>query len=119
MEMRSGARAAPVWGGWRCFLRGYVAFYAQATGIQEENQIGRGAAKKFEVRFRAFWSAAIAVFVVYWPVYLRRMRTRSLVVLALWFFTLCLKPVKAAGSGTLEVIMHNSDAVHGKQSTYF
>jgi len=24
------------------------------------------------------------------------------VVLALWFFTLCLKPVKAAGSGTLE-----------------
>ena len=50
-----------------------------------------------------------------------RMRTRStsLVVLALWFFTLCLKPVKAAGSGTLEVIMHKSDAVHGKQSTSF
>ena len=45
------------------------------------------------------------------------MRTWSLVVLALWFFALCLKPVKAAGSGTLEVIMHKSGAVHGKQST--
>ena len=45
MEMRSGARAAPVLGS-RCFLRGYVAFYAKATGIQEETQIGRGAAKK-------------------------------------------------------------------------
>ena len=43
MEMRSGAHAAPVWG-WRCFLRGYGVFYAQATGVQEENQIGRGAA---------------------------------------------------------------------------
>ena len=41
------------------------------------------------------------------------MRTCSLVVLALWFFTLCLKPVQAAGSGTLEVIIHKSDAVHG------
>ena len=67
MEMRSGARAAPVWG-WRCFLRGYVVFYAQATGIQEENQIGRGAAQKSGAGFRAFWSAAIGVFVVYWPV---------------------------------------------------
>ena len=42
MEMRSGARAAPVLD-WRCSLRGYVVFYAcaQATaaGIQEENQI--------------------------------------------------------------------------------
>ena len=33
------------------------------------------------------------------------MRAWSLVVLALCFFTLCLKPVKAAGNGTLEVIM--------------
>ena len=41
MRMRSGARAAPVWG-WRWFLRGCVVFYAHATGIQEENQIGRG-----------------------------------------------------------------------------
>ena len=39
MEMRNSARAAPVWD-WRCFLRGSVGFYAQATGIQEENQIG-------------------------------------------------------------------------------
>ena len=67
MEMRSGARAAPVWG-WRCFLRGCVVFYAQATGIQEENQIGRGAAQKSLCRFRAFWSVAIGVFLVYWPV---------------------------------------------------
>ena len=36
-------------------------------------------------------------------------------VLALWFFTLCLKPVEATGSGTFEVAMHKSDAVHGKQ----
>ena len=47
MEMRSGARAAPVWD-WRYFLRGSVGFYAQATGIQDGNQIGRGAAKKSE-----------------------------------------------------------------------
>ena len=33
------------------------------------------------------------------------MRAWSLVFLALWFFTLRLKPVNAAGSGTLEVIM--------------
>ena len=62
MEMRSGARAnfglAP-------FHRGYVGFYAQATGIQEENQIRRGAVQKLEIRFRAFWSAPIGVFVVY------------------------------------------------------
>ena len=44
MEMRSGARAAPVWDG-RCFLRVYVVFYVQAMGIQEENQIGQGAAQ--------------------------------------------------------------------------
>ena len=71
MAMRSGARAAPVWG-WRCFLRGYVVFYvyAQATGIQEENQIGRGAAQKSWAGFRAFWLVAIGVFLVYWPVYL-------------------------------------------------
>ena len=37
----------------------------------------------------------------------------SPVVLALWFFALCLKPVQAAGSRTLEVIIHQSDAVHG------
>ena len=65
MEMRSGARAAPVWG-WRCFLRGYVAFYAKDTGVQEENQIGRGAAEKSSRRFGAFWSAAIGVVLVYW-----------------------------------------------------
>ena len=41
---------------------------------------------------------------------LKRMRTWSLVVLALWFFTLCLKPVKAAGGGACEVIAHKSDA---------
>ena len=68
MEMSSGARAAPVWG-WRCFLRGYVVFYAQATGIQEENQIRRGAAQNFLVTLRAFWSAPIGVFPVYWPVH--------------------------------------------------
>ena len=67
MEMRSGTRAAPVWG-WRCFLRGYVV-YAKATGIQEENEIGRGAAKTSLHRFRTFWSAPIGVFLVYWPVY--------------------------------------------------
>ena len=33
------------------------------------------------------------------------MRAWSLVFLAWWFFTLCLKPVRAAGSGDLEVIM--------------
>ena len=71
MGMRSGARAAaPVWG-WRCFLRGYAAFYAHAAGIQEENQIGRGAAKNKSRRTRAFWPAAIGVFLVYWPVYPR------------------------------------------------
>ena len=42
--MRNGARAALVWG-YRCFLRDDVVFYAQATGVQEENQIGRGAAE--------------------------------------------------------------------------
>ena len=41
---------------------------------------------------------------------LKRMRAWSLVVLALWFFTLCLKPVKAAGGGACEVIAHKSDA---------
>ena len=67
MEMRSGARAAPVWG-WRCFLRGYVIFYAKATGIQEENQINRGAAEiraRIASRFRAFWSAPTGVALVY------------------------------------------------------
>ena len=52
------------------------------------------------------------------------MRALRLVVLALWFFALRLKPVKAAGSGTWEVIMimHRSArgqhgdvcSVHGK-----
>ena len=70
MEMRSGARAAPVWD-YRRFLRGSVGFYAQATGIQEENQIGRGAAEKIQVRFCAFWSVDIDVFLVDWPVYTR------------------------------------------------
>ena len=45
-----------------------VVFYEQATGIQEENQICRGAAQKFLVRFRAFWSAPIGAFLVDWPV---------------------------------------------------
>ena len=53
MEMRSGARTAPVCA-WRCFLRGYVGFYAQATVVQEENQIGRGATDKSWAGFRAF-----------------------------------------------------------------
>ena len=52
------------------FPSGYVAFYAQAMGIQEENQIGRGAAEKSEVRSRAFWSAPMGVCLVYWPVYM-------------------------------------------------
>ena len=68
MEMCSGARTAPVWAE-RCFLRGYVGFYAQVTRIQEETQIGRGAAKKSWAGLRAFWSAHVGVFLVYWPVY--------------------------------------------------
>ena len=67
MEMRSGARAAPVWG-WRCFLRGYVAFYAKAAGIQEENQIGRGAAQNLgpdsvhfcQLPLALFWSIGLS-----------------------------------------------------------
>ena len=47
------------------------------------------------------------------------MRTWSLVVLALWFLTMRLKPVKAAGGGTVEVITHKNGAVHGKQPTSF
>ena len=58
---------APVWD-WRCFIRGYVVFYAQAMGIQEENQIGRGAAQTHWAGFRAFWSAPIGGLWVYWPV---------------------------------------------------
>ena len=42
-----------------------------------------------------------------------RMRTWSLVVLALWFLTLCPEPVKATGSETMEVITHTSDAANG------
>ena len=61
MEMRSGARAAPVWD-WRCFLRGSVGFYAQATGVQEENQIGRGAAKKSETDSVLFGRWPLAFF---------------------------------------------------------
>ena len=30
-------------------------------------------------------------------------------VLALWFLTMCLKPVEAAGGGTVEVITHRSE----------
>ena len=65
--MSSGARAAPD-RDWRCFRRGYAAFYAQTTGIQEENQVRRGAANNAEVTPRAFWLAAIGVFLVHWPV---------------------------------------------------
>ena len=45
-------------------LRLCRVLYAQATGIQEENQIGRGAAQKSSAGFRAFWSMAIGVFLV-------------------------------------------------------
>ena len=62
-----GARAAPVWGR-RRFLRGCVVFYAQATGIQEGSQIGRGVAQNSWAGFRAFWSVPIGVVLVYWPV---------------------------------------------------
>ena len=43
--------------------------YAQAMGIQEENQIGRGPAQNSWAGFRAFWSAPIGILLVYWPVY--------------------------------------------------
>ena len=67
MEMRSGARTAPVWA--QRFLCRYVDFHAQATGIPEENQVHRGATENVMVRFRASWSAPMGVYVVYWHVY--------------------------------------------------
>ena len=76
MEIRSGARAAPGWG-WRYFFRGYVVFYANATGIQEENQIGRGAAEKCSRRFGTFWSAAIGVVLVYLTYILAFLKCRT------------------------------------------
>ena len=75
MEMRSGARAAPIWDH-RCFLRGYGGFYAQAMGIQEENQIGRGAAQNSVCKFRAFWPVPIYIF---WSTGLSNRGNRSLV----------------------------------------
>ena len=47
------------------------------------------------------------------------MRTWSLVVLALWFLTMCLKPVQAAGGEAAAVITHKNGAAHGKQPAPF